>query len=46
MRMTIGFAITGFVLLVAGFGLLYRPLGLIVAGALMLGAAMKQGKKT
>jgi hypothetical protein len=46
MRVAIGFSVAGFVLLVAGCAMAWRPLGLMVAGGLLLAAAMKQRKQT
>lgn len=44
-RFTLASAVLGFVLLVAGAGWIYRPLGLICAGMLLITAAVLSMRK-
>lgn len=46
MRIAITFSVLGFILIVAGCAMAWRPLGFIVAGGLLIAAAMKQRKQT
>jgi len=44
-RFTVLSAVLGFALLVAGSALIYRPLGFIVAGSLLLGLALTTARR-